>query len=489
MIDSMKRLERTWIFLLKAALFASVFAIFFLLFSIDNPQILRPSRTAGVTMVTFVILEMSLMSVYGGYAIGKQKSKPIVHNLMLATVITDLVTHFQLSIMNTNQNFNKSFRFANPEILLACVILQILVIVFFVYAGNDLYFRINPPERCCIITTSQYSLNKLTQKLEKYKKQYKITEVLDAGADHLLDAIMRNDTVFIYDVPIAQRTELVEFCYDHHKNIYYNLELCDVVALGADSVTLDDKTLISACVKELSFEQRIVKRAMDLVLALVALVLTSPIMIACAVAVKLGDGGPVFFRQQRATKNGKIFKVYKFRTMKVMEEQTVQVSATDNDDRITKVGAVLRKFRVDELPQIFNILRGEMSIVGPRPEMLENVYRYTEELPEFEYRLRVKAGLTGLAQVVGKYNTSPKDKLVLDLIYIEKYSLWMDIKLIFQTLVVFLKSEDSTEVFQEENILEFKKHDSDRFSNERSFNGLNPAEQRSCEQGSGDKDC
>jgi exopolysaccharide biosynthesis polyprenyl glycosylphosphotransferase len=300
---------------------------------------------------------------------------------------------------------------------------------------------------------------------------------------------MRNDTVFIYDVPIAQRTELVEFCYDHHKNIYYNLELCDVVALGADSVTLDDKTLISACVKELSFEQRIVKRAMDLVLALVALVLTSPIMIACAVAVKLGDGGPVFFRQQRATKNGKIFKVYKFRTMKVMEEQTVQVSATDNDDRITKVGAVLRKFRVDELPQIFNILRGEMSIVGPRPEMLENVYRYTEELPEFEYRLRVKAGLTGLAQVVGKYNTSPKDKLVLDLIYIEKYSLWMDIKLIFQTLVVFLKSEDSTEGFQEENILEFKKHDSDRFSNERSFNGLNPAEQRSCEQGSGDKDC
>ena len=166
----------------------------------------------------------------------------------------------------------------------------------------------------------------------------------------------------------------------------------------------------------------------------------------CAILIKAEDGGKVFFKQKRATKDGKIFEVYKFRTMK--EAGSVNRSVTSDDDRITKVGKYLRKFRIDELPQIINIFKGEMSVVGPRPEMIENVDQYTQELPEFSYRLRVKAGLTGFAQIAGKYNTSPKDKLVMDLMYIEQYSIWLDIKLIFQTLTVFLKASDSTEAFK-----------------------------------------
>ena len=161
----------------------------------------------------------------------------------------------------------------------------------------------------------------------------------------------------------------------------------------------------------------------------------------------------MLFKQKRATLNGKIFYVYKFRTMK--EKNSVNRSVTSDDDRITKVGRFLRKFRIDELPQLINILKGEMSIVGPRPEMVENVDQYTDMLSEFSYRLRVKAGLTGHAQIAGKYNTSPKDKLVLDLMYIEKYSLWLDIKLIFQTLTVFFKASDSTEAFGEGEEFEF----------------------------------
>ena len=130
------------------------------------------------------------------------------------------------------------------------------------------------------------------------------------------------------------------------------------------------------------------------------------------------------------------------------EAGSVNRSVTSDDDRITKVGKYLRKFRIDELPQIINIFKGEMSVVGPRPEMIENVDQYTKALPEFSYRLRVKAGLTGFAQIAGKYNTSPKDKLVMDLMYIEHYSIWRDIKLIFQTLTVFLKASDSTEAFR-----------------------------------------
>ena len=158
----------------------------------------------------------------------------------------------------------------------------------------------------------------------------------------------------------------------------------------------------------------------------------------------MGDGGTVFFKQKRATQYGRVFYVYKFRTMK---EHVENRSATSDDDRITKVGKVLRKTRLDEVPQLFNILKGDMSFVGPRPEMLENVKSYTSELPEFKYRLRAKAGLTGYAQIAGKYNTSPKDKLILDMMYIENYSFRTDIKLLFQTAIVLLK-KDSTEGFQ-----------------------------------------
>lgn len=458
MKNSIKKFEWTLVFLLKVALLVSIFALFFLLFSIKHEQILRLSRTAGVTMVTFAILEVSLMSVYGGYAVGKQKSKPIVHNMTLATVITDLVTYLQLSIMNASQEFNYVFRFADPEILLVCIILQVVVIIWFSYGGNYLYFKLNPPEKCCIVTSSQYSLNRILPKIKKYRMQYRVRDIIDYLSDDVYDVILRNHTIFFYDVPIQARAPLIEFCYEHQKNIYYNPEICDVVAINAKNILLDDKTMICSQVKELSLEQRIVKRIMDILISLIGMILTSPIMLFCAIAIKLEDHGPVFFKQQRATKDGKVFKMYKFRTMKEHDDRQPQSSVTENDDRITKIGARLRQFRVDELPQLINILKGEMSIVGPRPEMLENVYRYTEELPEFQYRLRVKAGLTGLAQIVGKYNTSPKDKLVLDLIYIEKYSIWQDVKLIFQTLLVFLKSGDSTEGFSEETMVEFQSY-------------------------------
>ena len=141
-----------------------------------------------------------------------------------------------------------------------------------------------------------------------------------------------------------------------------------------------------------------------------------------------------------------------------MRENVENYSSTAGDDRITKTGRILRKTRMDELPQILNILKGEMSLVGPRPEMLENVYSYTADLPEFEYRLRVKAGLTGYAQIAGKYNTSPRDKLILDLMYIENYSIWKDIKLILQTLIVLFKS-DSTEGFGTQKEMEFLKYE------------------------------
>ena len=462
---TIKKLKRTIVFILKLALFVSLFGIFFGIFGINNPWLFNLNRTTGVTMLTFAVLGIALMSVYGGYAIGTQKSKPIVYSMSLAAIITDLVTHLQLSIMNTSEKNNPYFVYETPHLLLLVIVLQVLVIIFFAYFGNFVYFSLEPPEKCCVISSSRQSLGNIIPKINKFKKQYEVDEIIRFDAPDVLDVIARNDTVFLYDVPVRERIVLTEYCYQKQKNIYYNFEMSDVVSQGAKYMTLDDKSLVMHVAKDLTMEQRIVKRLMDLGVSLIALILTSPIMLGCALAIKLEDGGKVFYKQKRLKQNGRVLEEYKFRTMK--EENSIHKSVTADDDRITKVGKLLRKYRIDELPQMLNILKGDMTVVGPRPEMLENVEKYTGELPEFSYRLRMKAGLTGLAQISGKYNTSPKDKLVMDLMYIENYSIWQDLKLIFQTITVFFKASESTEAFGAEELYDF---DEDREKNRRSRN-------------------
>ena len=199
-------------------------------------------------------------------------------------------------------------------------------------------------------------------------------------------------------------------------------------------------------------EQRFLKRALDIVCTMILLILTSPIMLLTALAVKLYDGGPVLYKQVRCTVNQREFCIMKFRSMRQdAEEDGVARLAQKNDDRITPIGKFIRKCRIDELPQLFNILKGDMSFIGPRPERPEIIAQYMEVMPEFVYRMKVKAGLAGFAQVYGKYNTSPYDKLKLDLAYIENYSLWLDIKLMLLTLKV-LFWPDSTEGVEAEQI-------------------------------------
>ena len=442
----MKKLERTIVFGLKTCLYAVLFLSFFGIMGMDNPQLLRPSRTAAITMLTFVVSGLGMTAAYGRYDIGKRKSKPIISSIGLATVITDIVTYIELSIMNTNAANNTKFEFESIGLFCVVVFVQLIFVAAFTYGGNWLYFSINEPEICCVITSSAESFIQISHAIDVFRKQYKICEVKDYQADDLYDAILRCETIFLYDVPVKERTELIEYCYRNMRNIYFSPEISDIVEINSKHTILDDISLINLPVKELSIEQRFMKRCVDVVFSLAAIIITSPIWLLCAAAIKLNDGGKVFFKQKRATKNGKVFEVYKFRTMK---ENVTNYSAVADDNRITKVGKVLRKYRLDEFPQFLNILFGDMSLVGPRPEMLENVYLYTEEYPEFAYRLRVKAGLTGYAQIAGKYNTTPKYKLILDLMYIENYSIMKDIKLILQTLIVFFKP-DSTEAFDKD---------------------------------------
>ena len=183
----------------------------------------------------------------------------------------------------------------------------------------------------------------------------------------------------------------------------------------------------------------------DIVVSLTALILCSPVLLVTALAIKLNDGGPVFYKQCRLTKDGKEFDILKFRSMKVDAEKdgVARLSTGENDDRITPVGHVIRKYRIDELPQLINILKGELSVVGPRPERPSIATLYEEEMPEFNLRLQAKAGLTGYAQVYGKYNTTPYDKLQMDLMYIANPSFLEDIKICFATVKILFTPEST----------------------------------------------
>ena len=195
------------------------------------------------------------------------------------------------------------------------------------------------------------------------------------------------------------------------------------------------------------FGYRFVKRAFDIVSSGLGMLILSPIIAGTAIAVKLTSPGPIIFKQCRVGRGKTLFNIYKFRTMRI-DTPDLPSHMIDANEWMTPIGATLRKLSLDELPQMWNIFKGDMSVVGPRPERPEIAKEYEESIPEFAYRLKVKAGLTGYAQIYGKYNTTAYDKLKLDLMYIESYSILEDLKLILATFkIVFTK--ESTEGLEE----------------------------------------
>ena len=442
--DICTKFQHSIMFLIEMVLYALSLAAFFLLFSIDNPEITALSRTAAVTLSTFVIMLVVLTFMYGKYDIGRRRWGQVALSVSITLIFTDLVTWFELSIMKTNEANNTTFRLENIGILFLVFAIQIAAVMLMSYLGELFYFWINPKEKCLIVTGDAENAKRVAQALSSFEKRYEITETVSYKDADLENRMVANDTIVLYELPVEARTRIVDFCYQNLKNIYYNPSVSDIIQHSSRQTVIDDIPFYAWQFHLIGFEQRIIKRLMDLSISLILLVLTSPILLISAICIRRNDGGSVFFRQKRATANGKVFEIYKFRTMK---ENVENRSATRDDDRITGVGRVLRKYRIDELPQLINIVKGDMSLVGPRPEMMENVEDYTRELPEFRYRLRMKAGLTGYAQIFGKYNTSSRDKLMLDLMYIENYSLVKDIQLLFQTVLVIFKADESTEAF------------------------------------------
>ena len=434
--------------LLKIITYLGLSAAFFLLMSINNWQLRNPSRTLGITLITWVAMSGAMTLVYGGYEIGRKKSKPIITNMTLGVLITDMVTYLQLQIMNVNANnrthldiFGEDF----PYLLLTMVI-QALFLVAIVRFGNHSFFSIYPPKQCLLILGQLDEQEQITDKLNHFRLQWRVRKAVTWDCPELRNEIEASEVVFITDVPQHEAMRILQICYDLHRDVLCKAKLQDIMLSSAQQVVIDDAPFLEMDYHKMTLWQRIVKRFTDIFLSALILLLLSPLMAIIALLIHYEDGGKVIFRQSRMTIGGRNFTIYKFRTMKEHFEGLPQSSATEDDPRITRVGRVLRRTRLDELPQFWNILRGEMTLVGPRPEMLDNVEKYKSQMPTFVYREKVKAGLTGYAQIEGKYNTVPEDKLMLDLMYIEHFSLFNDMRLLFRTLTVLFR-KDSTEGF------------------------------------------
>lgn len=304
--------------------------------------------------------------------------------------------------------------------------------------------RVYPP-RDLLLIYGPYSPDSLIHKIQGREDKYEIREVISYEEDFeiIKEKILRYRCVALTDLPAEIRNRVLKFCFQEDIRCYAVPKISDVLIMAAQDTHLFDTSMLLFRNKGLSIAQRAVKRVMDILLSLAALAVFAPFMVIIAIIIKCYDGGPVFYTQDRLTRGGQVFKVIKFRSMCVQQDNDQYCMTRKNDDRITPVGKVIRAIHFDELPQLFNILKGEMSVVGPRPETPKLAAEYKQSIPEFDFRLKVKAGLTGFAQVYGKYNTTPYDKLKLDLTYIENYSFLLDLKLLVLTFEILFERENT----------------------------------------------
>lgn len=408
------------------------------------------NRGHWLVLGIYGILLFFFTNMYGGMKIGYLKNSEVVFSQIFATIAVNVITYAQNSLM--------AMALFPPVWFLRMTLIQIAGIIVWTIVTTFLYRQIFAPRKMLLVHGDR-PIEDILKKFASRKDRYDVCKCIhiNQGVDAVCkEALERYDAVVIWDISVEARNRILKFCYGQSIRVYIMPKIPDVILKGAEEMHLFDTPLLLTREYVLTMEQRFLKRCIDIAFSAVLIVLTSPVMLLTAILIKLYDGGPVLYRQVRCTINRREFHILKFRSMRTdAEKDGVARLASKNDDRITPIGRVIRKVRIDELPQLFNILKGDMSFIGPRPERPEIISQYMEIMPEFAFRTKVKAGLAGYAQIYGKYNTTPYDKLKLDLTYIENYSLWLDIKLMLLTLKILLWP-DSTEGVDSEQITALK---------------------------------
>ncbi len=419
----------------------STFIYYLLWNSIYNPMFENPYIGKGQLFIVVVYFAVLLASslILGAYRIDELRQGEIIFYEVIALVFSNAIAYAQICLVTAE--------LSNIWGMMYIFILEILLLTVWSFIASRFVRKLNPPEEMLIIYGSHLA-TEIVYKMSGLDDKYIIAESanVDEGFEKLAPRIDKFESIIICDVPARMRNDLLKYCYQQNKSIYVIPKISDIIVRSASDITYFDSPIMKCSSTGLTVEQRFIKRTLDIILSGLALIALSPIMAVVAIMIKAYDGGPAFYKQQRCTKDLKTFDILKFRSMVVDAEKDGPQPAVDNDNRITPIGKLIRSIRIDELPQLINILKGDMSIVGPRPERVEHVTQYSEEIPEFVNRYKVKGGLTGYAQVFGKYNTSAYNKLKMDLMYIQNYSLFLDFKLILMTVKILFKKE-STEGF------------------------------------------
>ena len=398
-----------------------------------------------VVIALFILVYYLYGRTYDAFVISLSSISDKVYSQILAIIFSDGIMYATILLLTRHI----------PRILplLLCLIAQAVFALIWSFLAYHWYFREFSPSDTVIVYDDDPDLGKMDSMIKQYsldnkfevKETYQVLEVINN-----LELLSSYDAVFLANVHSHSRNQLMKYCINQNIQVYILPRIGDVIMSGADRIHMLHLPVMHLSRYNPRPEFVFLKRLFDLVASLALFIITSPILIIIALIIKFFDNGPVFYKQVRLTKDEREFKLIKFRSMRVDAEKdgVARLSTGENDDRITPIGKFLRKVRLDELPQLINIIKGDMSIVGPRPERPEIAKEYEETLPEFSLRLQAKAGLTGYAQVYGKYNTTPYNKLEMDLMYISNPSLLEDLRIIFATIKILFQSE-STEGIEE----------------------------------------
>lgn len=388
--------------------------------------------------ILFCIVYFFFAKMYDAHKIGLYRLQELAFSQMLAYGISDGVLFIAAFFWFHN------FQRIRIRLFLLGFILQLFLILINTFLFNRLYAHFDEPRRIMILYGSE-DYKRLLVKIQEKNRRYQVLACMNESEDlsAIFETLAKCKDIYLCDVRDEVKDRVILFCNAHQKDIHISMDIGDLLILGDEVSHSFDTPFLRNKKTPVAWYYPFLKRLSDIVISMTAILLLSPIMIITALSIKLYDRGPVFYKQTRLTKDGSRFEIIKFRSMKMDAEKNGAQLSTVHDDRITPVGKIIRKLRIDELPQLFNILKNDMAVVGPRPERPEIAAQYEQDIPEFHLRLQVKAGLTGYAQVYGKYNTTPLDKLKLDLIYIAQRSVLFDLRILFYTIKIIFIPEST----------------------------------------------
>ena len=438
MSGKIKRLLIRMIKLLNIVMMTVPFMVAWYLFYSKQTAVPYYIKGEIVIISLFVVLYVIYAHIYDAFWISLNRISELIYSQALSAFIADAIMYVVICLLI------KKIPAIWPMILIFAA--QILLSALWSANAHKFYFSTHKPRKTGVIYDQREGLENL---LNEYglNKKFEVVHIssVDDCINKNLDQLKSLEVVFLCGIHSHERNIILKYCIANDVQVYVIPRIGDVIMSGATQMHMLHLPMLRVNRYAPTAEYRWTKRIFDVVVCGIALVVLSPVMLITAIAIKLTDGGPVFYKQCRLTQNGKKFDVLKFRSMRVDAEKdgVARLSTGDKDNRVTAVGKIIRKVRIDELPQLINILKGDMSIVGPRPERPEIAAQYEQELPEFALRLQAKAGLTGYAQVYGKYNTTPYDKLQMDLMYISKPSFFEDLRIIFATVKIILIPEST----------------------------------------------